>query len=271
MKRYGLVGENIQYSFSPKIHQKCFKELNLKASYDLIDIGQDDFEHGVENILNQYQGINVTIPYKEKIIPFLDELDERAEKIGAVNTVRIEKGFKKGFNTDCDGFLFTLEHYFKDHQNHALILGSGGAAKMAKYVLKTLEFEKIFSVSRQKSNDPFEIQYEDLCELDLDKYLLINTTPMGSKQMPNQCPVTAEIISQIGGVFDMIYTPAETPLLKKAREVNKPHVNGLPMLIIQAIEAQKIWQKNVNNVFKIGKDLEKSFKLLFDDNCGKMI
>jgi len=239
MKTYGLIGKNISYSFSRNYFNNKFKNENISNSqYVNFDIDNLSELSNIFNI-NNY-GFNVTIPYKETIIPYLNSLDFHAEQIGAVNIIQIKKGKKIGFNTDWIGFKKSLEPLLKLHHTKALILGTGGASKAVIYALKQLQIQTLI-VSRNG-----EITYEDLSEEIIQNHtIIINCTPVGTFPNADSAPeIPYQFITKNHLVYDLIYNPAETLYLKKCKENGAVTKNGLQMLEIQAEESWKIWNSS---------------------------
>ncbi len=236
MKTYGLIGKNISYSFSRNyFYEKFKKEQILNTQYINFDI--DSIIH-VNKLFNENNsGYNVTIPYKEAIIPYLDTLDFHAKQIGAVNTIQIKNGKKTGFNTDWIGFKKSLEPLLKPNHNKALILGTGGASKAVIYALKQLQIKTLI-VSRNG-----ETTYEDLSEEIIQNHtIIINCTPLGTFPDVDSAPeIPYQFITENHLAYDLIYNPAETMFLKKCKEKGAAIKNGLEMLEIQAEESWKIW------------------------------
>ncbi len=239
-----MLGFPLEHSFSQKYFTEKFKKLGLEGySYQNFEIEhlKDFFENAT--LLSSISGLNVTIPYKEKVIPFLDVLDPIAKEVGAVNTIRCSvlnnKLHLKGYNTDVMGFEHSLK---KDLPNlkKALILGTGGASKAIEYVCKKNNIEITF-VSRTKTAS--NISYTELNSLDVSHYqLIVNTTPVGTYPNVNETPeFPFEKITSNHFVYDLIYNPEETLFLKKARQQGAKTMNGLPMLIEQAEQAWDIW------------------------------
>jgi shikimate dehydrogenase len=236
-KKLGLIGRNISYSFSKKFFEDKFQKLMLKGySYNIFDLNEIN---EVENLLStpDLLGFNVTIPYKEKIIDYLDDLSDEAEKIGAVNCVLIENGKKTGYNTDAFGFEKTLLLHKRPHQNSALILGSGGAAKAVKYVLDKHGISSI-TVSRNS-----ETNFENLTQETVkDHQLIIQCTPVGTFPNVEDClNFPFEGISKDHLIIDLIYNPNYTQFIIKASEKGAKTVNGYYMLEQQAEKAWEIW------------------------------
>ena len=240
--QFGLVGKNISYSFSKGYFGEKFEKLNLEDySYDNLDFQNiEDFPEFIKQNPT-ISGLNVTIPYKEAIIPFLDKLSKRATEIGAVNTIKITKSGKlKGFNTDYIGFQKSIEPLLNVNHKKALILGTGGASKAVAYALKQLEIPYLF-VSRNDIGDA--IGYNQINEKTFEEFqIIINCTPVGTFPNTNNCPeIPYEYFTTNHLAFDLIYNPAETLFLKKAKEQGAIVKNGLEMLTLQAEKSWDIW------------------------------
>lgn len=237
METYGLIGKNIDYSFSRNYFRKKFeKELITNSQYVNFDI--DNILYVKELFNQKNKGYNVTIPYKEAVIPYLDELDFHAQAIGAVNTIKVANGRTKGFNTDWIGFKQSLFPLLKPHHNKALVLGTGGAGKAVKYALTQLGID-FLTISR-KVDFP---GYEDVSEELLREFpILINCTPLGTFPKTDEAPeIPYRFITERHLAFDLIYNPEETKFLRACRQRGAQIKNGLQMLEIQAEEAWKIW------------------------------
>jgi shikimate dehydrogenase len=247
MQQYGLIGFPLSHSFSPSFFNEKFAKEKIDARYDLFPLENlDNFRDLWQNNIN-LQGLNVTIPYKEAIIPFLDKLDKNAQKIGAVNVIKKNKDNQLvGYNTDYDGFYATLQEtysHFIFEKPKAIIFGNGGASKAVKAVL-TDENIEFLSVVRQKKAEN-EIFFQELTQNILQKYKLwINTTPVGMYPHNNSTlPIVfEEIVNEKFYLIDLIYNPKETIFLKKGKEKNAKIQNGLMMLWIQAEKAWNIWK-----------------------------
>ncbi len=240
MRTFGLLGRNIDYSFSRKYFTGKFQKEHIDAQYLNFDISSiDEFSNVIKN--NVISGLNVTIPYKQQVIPFLDHLDAHSTEIGAVNTIKFEKdGSLCGYNTDYWGFLESLKPHLKPQHNNALILGTGGASKAIAYALNILNIDFKF-VSRSPQENQFS--YEMLDEQIMGTYtLIINCTPLGTFPNTEESPtIPIEYIRESHLIFDLIYNPSETQLMKKASEKGATCVNGLRMLELQAEKAWEIW------------------------------
>jgi shikimate dehydrogenase len=244
MKVFGLIGKPLTHSFSPAYFREKFSRENLpECDYRLFPL--DDISDLPELLRNnpQIKGLNVTIPYKTDVIGLLDTLDETAQQIGAVNTIKITRQnnalFLKGYNTDSFGFLHSCEGL--QNNNNALIIGTGGSAKAVQYALQSLGIQYL-SVSRNPSGAK-EISYHDLTAEVLNRYkLLINTTPLG--MFPNTLEAPPLPYAHIGNghfLFDLIYNPPETLFMAKGKAAGAKIQNGELMLELQAERAWEIW------------------------------
>jgi shikimate dehydrogenase len=226
-RRFGLLGRNISYSFS-------------KGYFDISEINY--FTELVKNNPD-LKGLNVTIPYKEQVIPFLDKLSKKAALIGAVNTIKFTKSGKlKGYNTDYYGFKKSLEPLLEPHHKKALILGTGGASKGVAFALDELGIPYTFVSREAKENI---IDYNLINATTFDNYkIIINCTPVGTSPNTEACPdLPYEFFTDKHIAYDLIYNPAETQFLKNAKEKGAVIQNGYDMLIFQAEKAWKIWNK----------------------------
>ena len=244
IEKYGLIGKNISYSFSKQYFTDKFKQENLpNFSYENFDISDINQLQSIVAETLYLKGLNVTIPYKESVFPFLDKIDKKALAIGAVNTIKITKKQKlKGYNTDYYGFKKAIKPYLKPHHKKALILGTGGASKAVAYALHTLEIDYKF-ISRNPKTE--QLSYEDLnSEIFNEYHIVINCTPLGT--FPNIAefpPLPYSFFTNKHLAFDLIYNPAETSFLQKAKEFKAETLNGYQMLIFQAEKAWRIWNK----------------------------
>ena len=242
----GLVGKNISSSFSKGYFAEKFEKEGLSdheyVNFDIQSI--DEFPKIIHEFRFQLKGLNVTIPYKQEVFQHLDKVHKVAKKVGAVNTIRFTKrGNLKGYNTDVFGFKNSLEPLLKEHHKRALILGTGGASKAIAYVLKSLEIE-YFKVSRNPVKNK-EISYDDLSrELVVNHTLIINCTPLGTFPNVTQKPnIPYQYLNENHLLYDLIYNPEKTAFLKEGEKKGAQIKNGLEMLIGQAEEAWRIWNK----------------------------
>ena len=241
---YGLIGKNISYSFSKKYFTDKFSLGNLEDStYENFDIENIEEFPKIVATNPDLKGLNITIPYKESIIPYLNKLSVNAAQIGAVNVVRFtKKGNLKGYNSDYYGFMKSLKPLLQPHHKKALILGTGGAAKAVSFALDQLGILYTFVTREEKEG---MIDYDRINATTFDNHqIIINCTPLGTspntKEFP-QIPYTFFTDKHIA--FDLIYNPEETQFLKKAKKKGAVTKNGYEMLVLQAEKAWKIWNK----------------------------
>ena len=236
MRTFGLIGKSLEHSFSSQyFNEKFFKEGITDTQYLNFELKHiSEFTELIKT--HKISGLNVTIPYKESIIPFLDELNEEAKEIGAVNTIQFSNGKTIGHNTDHIGFTNSIKPLLED-RNKAIILGDGGAAKAIKYALKKLNIE-YKTINRNTSFD-----YLDITKQITGYYtIIINTTPVGSYPNINDFPkIPYEYLNQNYLLFDLIYNPNETKFLAYGKAKNAQTKNGLEMLQLQAEESWNIW------------------------------
>jgi shikimate dehydrogenase len=243
-KKFGLIGATLSHSFSKAyFDEKFFRDGLRDYHYDLYPLKSADELKGLLAENPELCGLNVTIPYKEKVIQFLNTIDPAAKRIGAVNVIRIKDGWLQGFNTDSDAFLESLEKWFPHPDgSKALILGTGGSSKAVQEALKKLNIS-FETVSREanKSNHTYEGLEKDPSTI-TGANLIINTTPLGmSPDTSSMPPIDVELLTDDHYVYDLIYNPARTLFLQKV-EMRGAHIkNGLEMLHIQAEKAWAIW------------------------------
>ena len=240
MKNFGLLGKNIDYSFSRGYFKNKFETNKLECSYNNFDLETiEDFEK-LKNT-TELSGLNVTIPYKQEVIPYLDAIDLEAQEIGAVNTIKIKNGKLTGYNTDHFGFEYSLKPHLKPHHKNALILGTGGASKAVAFALKKLGIPFEY-VSRTQSPS-IKYTYESLSKKRIDEYqIIINCTPLGTFPDVTKCPqIPYDQLTSNHLLFDLIYNPEETLFLKQGKKKNATTLNGLEMLRMQAEKSWEIW------------------------------
>lgn len=248
MQKYGLIGYPLKHSFSIGYFNEKFKAENIDAEYVNFEIPTiNDFMQVIEENPDLC-GLNVTIPYKEQVIPFLDELEKDTAKIGAVNVikiVRLPKGKVKlvGYNSDIIGFTQSIEPLLQSHHKKALILGTGGASKAVYHGLNNLGIESTF-VSRTKKNNKF-LTYEELTpEVMASHTVIVNTTPVGMFPKVDFCPnIPYEQLTSDHLLYDLLYNPNETLFMKKGQAQGAITKNGLEMLLLQAFAAWEIWKR----------------------------
>lgn len=242
MKVYGLIGKSLQHSFSPTYFAEKFKKEGIRDSvYRSFPLERiEDFNQLLQKE-NNLAGLNVTIPYKTQIIPFLDELSPQAAAIGAVNVIQFKNNQLIGHNTDVDGFQISLERHLNSEQKQskALVLGTGGASKAVIFALESLKI----SYQLVSRNADANYTYQELNADLLKEYLiLINTTPLGMFPSIETCPpIPYEAIGAKHLLFDLVYNPLETVFLTEGKNRGATIVNGLEMLHLQAEKAWAIW------------------------------
>jgi len=260
MQKYGVIGYPLTHSLSPQIHNFAFKKLNIDAVYETIEIAPENFTNSITQLKNAgYRGLNVTIPYKLKIMSFLDEIDKDAQTIGAVNTLKKTERKWIGYNTDVDGFLSPIND-LKDRIIHCLILGTGGAARAVIYTLGRYLNPKSITIAGRDPNKSAHLKTEftshfnsiqiDHCTFTdvvsiLSRFnLIVNTTPLGTYPDINQTPLPNVInLSEQTIVYDLVYNPLETRFLKDVARTGKKIIimNGMEMLLQQAARSFKLW------------------------------
>ncbi|HCP15475.1 MAG TPA: shikimate dehydrogenase [Peptococcaceae bacterium] len=249
MDFYGLVGEKLGHSLSPRIHEMAFDLLGVRGAYKLFEIAPQDIGKlgGALKLLG-IRGVNVTIPYKQAVMAQLDALSPEAQAIGAVNTIALEQGRLIGYNTDYFGLQSLLQtHRIDPLGKTAVVLGTGGVAKAIEAVLWDGGLERLFRVSRHKASEltgldrrGVTLDYESLDTV--SGHILVNATPVGMAPHPGVSPVGPEVIQRFDVLVDMVYNPLETEFLHLGRLAGKQVCGGLYMLVAQALKAQAIWQ-----------------------------
>lgn len=248
--KYGLIGYPLGYSFSKKYFTEKFKTENIEnATYDEFPISDvSEFPTIIEQNPG-LGGLNVTIPYKQQIMSYLHSINPTAEEIGAINTIkfiRSKTGTKLvGYNTDIYGFKQSLLPLLKPHHKKALILGTGGASKAIKYVLKNLNIDFISaSIDELQEN---EIAYKDIDKKIIEQHLLIiNATPLGTFPKVDQCPdIPYNLLTSKHILYDLVYNPQETKFMKSGKTKGATTTNGYKMLVLQAERSWSIWQGDI--------------------------
>ena len=247
MKTYGLIGYRLGYSFSKGFFTAKFEDEGLKE-HEYVNFELDTIEEfpSIFEKNSQITGLNCTIPYKQQIMDYMDEIDEEATKVGAINTVKImrsDRGVKlRGFNTDIYGFENSLKPMLNEKHKKALILGTGGASKAIKYILEKLDIDYV-SASIEENLFEKEIRYEQIDDALLKESLIvINATPLGTFPKVDTCPdIPYDCLTKDHVLFDLVYNPEETLFMKKGKTQGASVKNGLEMLHLQAIKAWEIW------------------------------
>ncbi len=246
MKKYCVIGEKLTHTMSPQIHSAYFAYHKMDADYGVTQIAMQNMLDNCKETLLRYDGFNVTVPYKEKIIKYLDGMSQEAKKIGAVNTVKNDDGKLYGYNTDPYGFEGMLNaNKVKIKDKTFVILGSGGACKSVYYILKQRGAKTVKIATRDENKKGVEdfITYRELESFKGDT--IVNTTPVGMFPNVDGCPVTDEVICNFDNVADIVYNPVYTKLLQNAVRLGKKAVGGLYMLVAQAMKSQEIWNNTL--------------------------
>lgn len=252
MNRFALIGHPLGHSMSPLIHEKLFALSGLdSSSYELIDIAPEDIM-GSRELLESLRGLNVTIPHKQAVIPLVDELAESALRYNSVNCIDNCNGRLVGYNTDCDGFLRSAE--LLPVSGNVVVVGCGGVGRMIAIEIarhggnitlavlpQDIRNAQVLMAEILSQCSEASVRITDVSDLSGSFDLLVNATPAGMYPKTNACAVSDELIENSGSVFDVIYNPTETLLMKKARALGKTAVGGAAMLVYQAVKAHEIW------------------------------
>ncbi len=249
--KYALVGEKLGHSYSKIIHERFFAYSNLSFTYDLVEISRNDFSAEISRMLNEgYSGLNVTIPYKIDIMALCDKVAPEASKIGSVNTVMLQDGKLIGYNTDYHGLRLALEVSGVSLEGkNVVILGTGGASRAVCTLAEDLGCKSITFVSRSPRDDNTYkyLTYKDFVSGDV----IVNTTPVG--MYPDTASSPFDDLDGFETAVDLIYNPARTLFLQKAAQNGLKTVNGLYMLVAQALYSQSIWQDSSPDIDLINK------------------
>jgi len=244
MDKYGLIGYPLGHSFSISYFNEKFQNEKIDAAYENFEIPDITSLTEILESNPNLRGLNVTIPYKQQVMKYLDMISPEARAIGAVNVIRVthsgSKTILKGFNSDVIGFVKSIEAMLEPSHKKALILGTGGASRAINYGLKSLGLETLF-VSRFKKQDT--IQYEDITPEVIREYkVIVNCTPVGMYPHANECPkLPYEAMSTHTLLYDLIYNPDETLFMKNGKKYGATVVNGLEMLLLQAFASWEFW------------------------------
>lgn len=244
MDKYGLIGYPLGHSFSCNYHNQRFADEGINAKYLNFEIPTIDDLPEVLSLNPDLKGLNVTIPYKEKVMQFLDYVSPEARAIGAVNVIRVEHQGKKitlkGYNSDVIGFTQSMEPLLEPHHKKALVLGTGGASKAVTYGLRSLGLETVY-VSRYERPDT--IQYDKITPEVVQEYnVIVNCTPLGMYPKTEECPdLPYEALTSKNILYDLIYNPDETLFMRKGAKYGANVKNGLEMLLLQAFASWEFW------------------------------
>ena len=254
-RRFAILGETLKHTMSPPIHKRLFELKNREFEYEVLEIKPEDLGANAE-YLKSLNGFNITIPHKISIIDHCDKLAESAERYHSVNCVDNKNGVHTGYNTDCDGFLRTVRAMNVDFSGKVLLLGCGGVGRMmaieaalagADLYIAVLESDMPLAkqvekeIKAMKSDARITIVLNTEIPCDTEYELLMNACPVGMYPKTDACPVPDEVIAASKAVFDVIYNPRETKLMKKAKALGKNAVGGMAMLVWQAVSAHEIW------------------------------
>ncbi|MBR4014940.1 MAG: shikimate dehydrogenase [Anaerotignum sp.] len=265
--RYGLIGEKLGHSFSKIIHEKL-----ADYTYDLIPLSKEELHDFM--LEKKFTALNVTIPYKEAVLPYLDEIDRHAKAIGAVNTIVNRQGRLYGYNTDFFGFRYLLEHNGIDVRGKkVLVLGKGGAAKAVLAVLADLGAGETHTVYYK--NAPDTITYEDCYRHHTDAQIILNTTPVGMYPRADDCPIDLNCFPKLEGIADVVYNPLRTQFVLEGEKRGIPAAGGLEMLVAQAKFAAEIFLDTTlpnGCIEEITRELQRersNLVLIGMSGCGK--
>ena len=242
IQHYGLIGKTLAHSFSASFFKDYFEKNNIDARYSNFEL--NDVEEIFSIFEQNLSGLNVTFPYKESVIPYLDRLDESAAQIGAVNVIAFENGEKVGYNTDAYGFAQSIKPFLTFEHERALIFGTGGASKAVAHVFKQIGLD-VFYISRNGHQATGVFTYEDINSHMLQACkVLVNCTPIGTFPNISDCiELPFEHLTPAHLVIDLVYNPAETELMKRAKKQGAAVMNGLSMLQHQALKSYEIWSR----------------------------
>jgi shikimate dehydrogenase len=241
MDKYGLIGKSLSHSFSKTFFEQFFKENNINASFQNFEL---ESINQVNKVFNQnLRGCCVTIPYKEKVIPFMDDLSEEANEIGAVNVIQFDGNRTIGHNSDAFGFQQSIKPFLTNKHERAIVLGTGGASKAVAFVLNKIGIDVIFVSRNPTSNKEFSYAEVNQNMISACK-LIVNCTPVGTFPNVNEkIEIPCEFLSIDHLVVDLIYNPEKTQFLKAAESQGAAILNGYSMLKHQALKAWEIWNK----------------------------
>lgn len=278
-RKYAILGEVLKHTMSPPIHKRLFELRGRDFEYEIVEYTAEELAQKA-SYLNSMNGYNITIPHKVEIIKYLDKLDESAKRYNSVNCVDNKNGVLTGYNTDCDGFLETVRSMGAKLSGEVLLVGCGGVGRMiaiesalAGASLNIAVLESDMPLARQAEKE-IRAMKEDAkisivlnTEIDLSKSydLLVNACPVGMYPKVDACPVPDEVINRCDAVFDLIYNPSETMLIKKAKAMGKKAVGGMAMLVWQAVSAHKIWDNDEYTIDEINSIIEEMNEIVKRD------
>ncbi|MBE6867517.1 MAG: shikimate dehydrogenase [Ruminococcus albus] len=258
-RKYAILGESLKHTMSPPIHKRLFELKNREFTYEIIELPPEELAPHAE-YLKSLAGFNITIPHKIGIISHCDKLADSAKRYNSVNCVDNKDGVHTGYNTDCDGFLATINAMGADLGGKVLLIGCGGVGRMmaieaalagAELFIAVLESDiplaeqAVKEITAMKSDARVSIVKNTEIDTSVSYDLLMNACPVGMYPKINGCPVSDEVINASKAVFDVIYNPRETVLIKKARAQGKKAAGGMAMLVWQAVKAHEIWDGDI--------------------------
>ncbi len=264
MNKFALIGHPLGHSMSPLIHKRLFELSGMSdCSYELIDISPEDMSKS-RPLIEEHTGMNVTIPHKQAVIALMDELGESAERYNSVNCIKNDGGRLIGYNTDCDGFLRSAE--LLPISGNVVILGCGGVGRMMAIetalhggsltlaiIPQDIKAAQLLMAEILSKCSSAAVKIADISTLEGNFDLLVNATPVGMYPNTDRCAVSDKVIENTLSVFDAIYNPTETLLMKKARAFGKTAVGGASMLVYQAVKAHEIWYGGKFDTVEISK------------------
>lgn len=255
-KHYGLIGYPLGHSLSPQIHERLFKMAGIEAEYEMIEIPPEKLKDNFD-YLKTLDGFNITMPHKANIIEMCDCLSETAQRYGSVNTIKTDDGESMGYNTDAYGFITSITHMGANSSTDVCLLGCGGVGRMiaiesacvASKLTIAVREEDIFSAGEMKENIEAEVSQISNCKVDVVLLsevkggydLVINATPVGMYPNVDASPLKKEQLEGVKYLFDAVYNPVETLLMRYARELGVKVCGGMPMLVLQAAAAHQVW------------------------------
>ena len=276
MNKYTLIGHPLGHSMSPMIHEGLFRLKGKDCPYDLTDIAPENLSSKAD-FLRSLSGFNITIPHKVAVIDLIDEMAESAERYNSVNCVSNQNGKLVGYNTDCDGFLLSVNSLNMPLDKNVLLIGCGGVGRMiavetvrhggkltVAHIPEALEMAENLKSELVEKYPDTTVKTVNMNEISGKFDMLINASPVGMYPKTENCPVSDEIISNCGCVFDVVYNPVETLLVKKFREQGKPALGGTAMLVYQAVKAHEIW----NNDFYTNDEVNSIIKAVEEKICS---
>lgn len=265
-KKFAVIGHPIGHTMSPFIHARLFELSGVDAEYTKLDIAPENLEYEYKNTLSRLDGYNITIPHKQNIIPLINEIDSKAEMYGSVNTVANRDGIAKGYTTDPDGFLKALDASGIVLSGRVVILGCGGVARTMAYEVALKNLPVLFAVRIEDVKiaeslcceiegkiSGAKAEYCTIPELEGDIDVLVNATPIGMFPKSDAQPVSDIIINKSANVFDAVYNPLETVLIRKAKANGANAAGGMSMLVWQAVVAHEHWDGSTYAVEDINR------------------